>query len=365
MKGHAVSATDDASGSTIQASRAIGLGLGTRDEDGWLEVLFPHPCLGLAEAAVATLAEAAGASADESFDVSSGSLQPLLDALRGEGAEEAVAAIERSLADLCLEAGQLAEHSWVLTLLDTQAPPQSVPQAYLGLQLLSQRMTLPNSLNLEGIFSLLPNVAWTSEGPMRPEAVNARIAALRKQRRMLLVHAVDKYPPMTSYFVPSGVRIGDCGRVRLGAHLGSGTTVMHEGFVNFNAGTEGPNMVEGRISAGVMVHGGADLGGGCSTMGTLSGGGRERIVIGRDCLIGANAGTGIPLGDRCTIEAGLYVTAGIKVIVHEPEGPVVRKALELAGQSDLLFRRNSQTGAVECWRTAATAKLNTELHANN
>ncbi len=222
-------------------------------------------------------------------------------------------------------------------------------------------------MNLEGIFPLLPNLAWTSEGAIDLEELAQRQLQARTAGRTLEVKAVDKFPPMTDYVVPSGVRIADTARVRLGAYVGEGTTVMHEGFINFNAGTEGKSMIEGRISAGVVIGEGSDLGGGCSTMGTLSGGGNIIISVGQNCLLGANAGIGIPLGDRCTVEAGLYITAGTKVQVLDDSNSLVRtvKARDLANQSDLLFRRNSETGAVECRTNKSAVALNEELHANN
>jgi 2,3,4,5-tetrahydropyridine-2,6-dicarboxylate N-succinyltransferase len=216
----------------------------------------------------------------------------------------------------------------------------------------------PHELNLDGIFAVLPNVAWTERGPMDVE----RVAQRRAAGQRIAVRAVDKFPRMTDYVVPSGVRIADADRVRLGAHLAEGTTVMHEGFVNYNAGTLGASMVEGRISAGVVVGDGSDIGGGASIMGTLSGGGREVISIGERCLLGANAGLGVSLGDDCVVEAGLYLTAGTRVAL--PDGEVV-KARELSGASNLLFRRDSQTGAVTALpRQGDWGGLNAVLHVN-
>jgi 2,3,4,5-tetrahydropyridine-2-carboxylate N-succinyltransferase len=239
--------------------------------------------------------------------------------------------------------------------------PQSVPDAYLRLHLLSHRLVQPNQINLDGVFAVLPNVVWTSAGPCAVEDFEQVRAALRRSGPVQ-VFGVDKFPRMVDYVLPSGVRIADADRVRLGAHLAPGTTVMHEGFVNYNAGTLGTSMVEGRISAGVVVDDGSDVGGGASIMGTLSGGGKQRIRVGKRCLISANAGIGISLGDDCVVEAGLYVTAGTKVTL--PGGQVV-KALELSGQSGLLFLRNSVSGAVEARpRTGTGAQLNDVLHAN-
>jgi 2,3,4,5-tetrahydropyridine-2-carboxylate N-succinyltransferase len=247
----------------------------------------------------------------------------------------------------------------VMTVIaDLDAPPDDVPDAYLRLHLLSHRLVRPHEINLEGIFGVLSNVAWTSRGAMDVE----RVAAARAEGRRVHVHSVDKFPRMTDYVVPSGVRIADADRVRLGAHLAEGTTVMHEGFVNYNAGTLGASMVEGRISAGVVVGDGSDIGGGASTMGTLSGGGKEIISIGERCLLGANSGLGIALGDDCVLEAGLYLTAGARVTL--PDGEVV-KARELSGASGLLFRRNSQTGTIEAvTRQGSWGGLNAALHVN-
>ena len=250
----------------------------------------------------------------------------------------------------------------VCVVIDLDAAPKNTEDAYLRLHLLSHRLVQPHGLNLEGIFSKLPNNAWTSHGPVRVEDVACLRTSLRAQGETLLVFGVDKFPRMTDYVVPTGVRIGDADRVRLGAHLASGTTVMHEGFVNFNAGTLGTSMVEGRISAGVVVGDGSDIGGGASIMGTLSGGGKEVIRIGERCLLGAESGVGISLGDDCIVEAGLYVTAGTKVEL--PDGRVV-KARELSGVPGLLFLRDSQSGKVVVKpRQGSTVELNDELHAN-
>jgi 2,3,4,5-tetrahydropyridine-2-carboxylate N-succinyltransferase len=241
-------------------------------------------------------------------------------------------------------------------------PPADTYDAYLRLHLLSHRIIRPHDANMDGIFGVLPNVAWTSAGPCAPDRVDDLRAAQRAAGQHLTIFGVDKFPRMVDYVVPSGVRIADADRVRLGAHLAAGTTVMHEGFVNFNAGTLGASMVEGRISAGVVVGDGSDVGGGASIMGTLSGGGKEIIRIGERCLIGANGGCGISLGDDCVIEAGTYVTAGAKVKL--PDGTVV-KARDLSGQPGLLFMRNSQTGALEVRpRAGGKIELNAALHAN-
>jgi 2,3,4,5-tetrahydropyridine-2-carboxylate N-succinyltransferase len=247
-------------------------------------------------------------------------------------------------------------------VIDTQAAPTSASDVYLRLHLLSHRLVEPRTINLDGAFGLLTNVAWTSIGPVAIDTLEDVRYNLLRQGQHLVVHGVDKFPRMTDYVVPSGVRIADASRVRLGAHLASGTTVMHEGFCNFNAGTLGASMVEGRISAGVIVGDGSDIGGGASIMGTLSGGGKEMVTVGKKCLLGANSGLGISLGDECIIEAGLYITAGTQVKL--PDGTVV-KARELSGASGLLFRRNSQSGAVEAvQRTGSWGGLNAALHKN-
>jgi 2,3,4,5-tetrahydropyridine-2,6-dicarboxylate N-succinyltransferase len=249
-----------------------------------------------------------------------------------------------------------------VTIATLAEAPASAADAYLRLHLLSHRLIRPHQANLDGLFGLLSNVAWTSAGPCPPDRVDELRLIERAAGRHLAVYGVDKFPRMTDYVVPSGVRIADADRVRLGAHLASGTTVMHEGFVNFNAGTLGTSMVEGRIVAGVVVGDGSDIGGGSSILGTLSGGGKQVISIGERCLIGANAGTGISLGDDCVVEAGLYVTEGTKVTL--PSGEVV-KASTLSGASGVLFIRNSITGAVQARpRTGAGITLNTALHAN-
>ncbi|WP_310962343.1 2,3,4,5-tetrahydropyridine-2,6-dicarboxylate N-succinyltransferase [Nocardioides terrisoli] len=244
-------------------------------------------------------------------------------------------------------------------------PPADASDTYLRLHLLSHRLVRPHGTNLDGIFGTLTNVVWTNHGPCAVDGFEEVRAALRA-RGPVQVLGVDKFPRMTDYVLPTGVRIADADRVRLGAHLAEGTTVMHEGFVNYNAGTLGASMVEGRISAGVVVGDGSDVGGGASIMGTLSGGGTQVISVGRRCLLGANAGVGIPLGDDCVVEAGLYVTAGTKVTVLDMDSkPKVIKALEIAGSDNVLFRRNSITGTVEAvpWKGGGI-ELNADLHAN-
>ena len=280
------------------------------------------------------------------------------DALDADG-ESAAASAYRLLAEF--------DQPLTAVALEDDRDIASAPEAYLKLHLMSHRLALPNTLNLNGIFEHLPTVAWTSNGPVDPAEVPARLAAARAAGAHLSVYAVDKFPRMTDYVIPSGVRIADSSRVRLGAYVGEETTVMHEGQINFNAGALGPNMVEGRISQGVVVGSHSDLGGSASTMGTLSGGGEIVITIGERCLVGANAGCGIPLGDRCTIEAGLYITAGTVVQVLDESGSEVRavKARDLSGQNDMLFIRHSQTGMVQCRTNRRAIELNARLHAHN
>ncbi|WP_434970176.1 2,3,4,5-tetrahydropyridine-2,6-dicarboxylate N-succinyltransferase [Microbacterium sp. bgisy207] len=251
--------------------------------------------------------------------------------------------------------------------IDLDTAPRDTPDAYLRLHALSHRLVAPNDLNLDGIFGALPNVAWTNAGPVDPRELPALRARLR--RAGIQVQGLDKFPRLTDYVTPPGVRIADASRVRLGAYLSPGTTVMHEGFVNFNAGTLGQSMVEGRISQGVVVGDGSDIGGGASIMGTLSGGGAHRVSIGQRTLLGANAGIGISLGDDCVVEAGLYVTAGSKIVLADEPAradgsrPTVKGA-DLSGRGGILFRRNSVTGAVEAVRRAGVGvTLNDALHA--
>ena len=259
--------------------------------------------------------------------------------------------------------GKREREKIIIHKLEKDESIKDVKDAYLKLHLLSKKLVKPNSINLDGIFAALPNVAWTNHGPMDPMDVDK----LRNNYDFLYIKSLDKFPCLTDYIVPDGVRIADAARVRLGAYLSEGTTVMHEGFVNFNAGTLGPTMIEGRISAGVTIGANSDLGGGCSTMGTLSGGNEVKISVGEDCLLGANSGLGIPLGDRCTIEAGLYLTGGSKVQVMDQENNVVStvKASELASKSDLLFIRNSLSGAIQCKPNKKSVVLNDQLHTND
>jgi 2,3,4,5-tetrahydropyridine-2,6-dicarboxylate N-succinyltransferase len=309
---------------------AWGFGLATIDSSGAvLDVWFPSPALGEKPADAVT--------------------PPELSALQGTDTDRGVTR------DVLL-----------VEVADLQSPPASTEDVWLRLHLLSSRLVAPHSVSLDGVFGLLTNVVWTSAGPCAVEGFEATRARLRANGRHLTVYGVDKFPRMVDYVLPAGVRIADADRVRLGAHLAEGTTVMHEGFVNYNAGTLGTSMVEGRISAGVVVGDGSDVGGGASIMGTLSGGGQQVISVGRRCLLGANAGLGISLGDDCVVEAGCYVTAGTKVTVTDLDGkPKVVKALELSGASNVLFRRNSVTGAVEAvpWKSAGV-ELNAALHSN-
>ena len=336
---------------------SVAVGIGSRNNnDEWLEVYYPAPLMNppadLIEKLTALVSYSGGNAA---ISIDSTTCHALEDMFKQEGLGGQM---------LIMAAMEKAQKPKVMTILIEDSLPKNVPEIYLKLHLISHRFVKPCSLNLDGIFSILPNVVWTNIGAVDPEEIQLRQMIARAQGTPLTVHCVDKFPRMTDYVVPSGVRIADTSRVRLGAYLGEGTTVMQAGFVNFNAGTLGACMVEGRISSGVIVGKGSDLGGGCSTMGTLSGGNDTRITIGENCLIGANAGVGIPLGDRCTIEAGLYLTAGSKVscITEDESLTGVFKAAALAGKSDLLFRRHSQNGQIECIQNKASIVLNKELH---
>ncbi|MGX5723806.1 2,3,4,5-tetrahydropyridine-2,6-dicarboxylate N-succinyltransferase [Metapseudomonas otitidis] len=338
---------------------SIAFGVGTQNRQGsWLEVFYAQPLLKPTEALVAAVAPLLGyTGGNQAIALSNTQAADLASALKEIDAAQA--ALLTRLAE--------SHKPLVATLLAEDAALTSTPEAYLKLHLLSHRLVKPHGLNLTGIFPLLPNVAWTSEGAVDLAELAERQLEARLKGNLLEVFSVDKFPKMTDYVVPAGVRIADSARVRLGAYIGEGTTVMHEGFVNFNGGTEGPGMIEGRVSAGVFVGKGSDLGGGCSTMGTLSGGGNIVISVGEGCLIGANAGIGIPLGDRNIVEAGLYITAGTKVALLDDQNALVKvvKARDLAGQPDLLFRRNSQNGAVECKTNKTAIELNEALHAHN
>jgi len=260
---------------------------------------------------------------------------------------------------------EVVEIHW--TQKDLDKPIEDVVSAYLKLHLISYRFVLPNSINLDGLFNALPNVAWTNKGPISIDEIDQELLNSKQNKNDLFIRSLDKFPQLVDYIIPKNVRIADASRVRLGAYLSPGTTIMHEGFVNFNAGTLGTAMIEGRISAGVVVGNNSDLGGGCSTMGTLSGGNNIKISIGENCLIGANAGVGIPLGDNCTIEAGLYITAGTKIEIYKENGEVdgVLKGSELSNCSNLVFLRNSQNGKVIAKVNQKSINLNSELHKND
>lgn len=260
---------------------------------------------------------------------------------------------------------EIIELSWNQDNLDE--PINGVVSAYLKLHLLSYKFVKPNSINLDGLFGSLPNIAWTNQGPVSLDEIDEKLLESKNSSDNLYIRSLDKFPCLTDYIIPKNVRIADASRVRLGAYLSSGTTVMHEGFVNFNAGTLGKAMIEGRISAGVVIGDNSDLGGGCSTMGTLSGGNDIKISVGKNCLLGANSGIGIPLGDNCTVEAGLYITSGTKIQLHDTEGnpTIIKKGLELANSSDLVFLRNSINGMVVAKPNKKSIQLNTQLHTND
>lgn len=336
---------------------ALAIGIGTKNSKGeWLEVFFPAPLFKPGGELVEKLGACVGyEGGNADFDLDDSAVAGLIDAVDDPGQQRV------------LDALRTTQGPRVITFLETDSAIASTPEAYLKLHLLSHRHVKPNQSNLDNLYAQLPNVAWTNEGAIDLAELNMRQLQARARGGLIQVSGIDKFPRMTDYVVPSGVRIAHSARVRLGAYLGDGTTVMHEGFVNFNAGAMGPNMIEGRVSQGVTMDAGSDLGGGASTMGTLSGGGEIVLTIGKDCLIGANGGCGIPLGDRCTIEAGLYVTASTFVqVLDESKNPVkVVKARELAGQSDMLFIRNSQTGIVECRTNRKAIRLNEALHAHN
>lgn len=337
---------------------SIGIGVGTQNsQNEWLEVFYPVPLLHPAPAVVETIATIVRYSeGNTAVTVTPDQSQVLYSALQRIGVDYP-----------WLKAMESSQRPLVITILETDAAPTSVPEVYLKLHLLSHRLVKPHTINLSGIFGLLPNVAWTDQGAIDLRELPTRQLQARLLGEVLEVASVDKFPKMANYVVPPGVRVAHTARVRLGAYLGEGTTIMHEGFVNFNAGTEGPGMVEGRISAGVFVGRGSDIGGGASTMGTLSGGNNVVISLGEGCLLGANAGVGIPLGDRCTVEAGLYITAGSVITLIDSNRNVAGtcKARDLAGKSDLLFRRNSVTGALECLTNRSAIELNEALHAHN
>ncbi|MDA0754905.1 MAG: DapH/DapD/GlmU-related protein [Proteobacteria bacterium] len=260
---------------------------------------------------------------------------------------------------------EIIKLSWNQDNLDE--PVDGVVSAYLKLHLLSYKFVKPNSINLDGLFRSLPNIAWTNQGPVSLDEIDGKLLESKTSSNNLYIRSLDKFPCLTDYIIPKNVRIADASRVRLGAYLSPGTTVMHEGFVNFNAGTLGKAMIEGRISAGVVIGDNSDLGGGCSTMGTLSGGNNIKISVGKNCLLGANSGIGIPLGDNCTVEAGLYITSGTKIQLHDIEGnpSMIKKGLELANSSDLVFLRNSINGMVIAKPNKKSIQLNSQLHTND
>jgi len=338
---------------------SLAFGVGSQNRQGtWLEVFYAQPLVNPSAELIAAVTPILGyEGGNQAIAFSNAQAAQLAEAVKGVDAAQA--ALLTRLAE--------SHKPLVATLLAEDAALTSTPEAYLKLHLLSHRLVKPHGVSLAGIFPLLPNVAWTNLGAVDLAELAQLQLEARLKGELLEVFSVDKFPKMTDYVVPAGVRIADTARVRLGAYIGEGTTIMHEGFVNFNAGTEGPGMIEGRVSAGVFVGKGSDLGGGCSTMGTLSGGGNIVIKVGEGCLIGANAGIGIPLGDRNTVEAGLYITAGTKVNLLDENNELVKvvKARDLAGQTDLLFRRNSLNGAVECKTHKSAIELNEALHAHN
>ncbi len=327
---------------------AFAIGIAARDGQGHcIDCFFPAP-----------LKEPQG----DLGDAVTAAFKPGTTPLQAEQVRDFMQAHQPALAPM-LESGR----ELIATLLTADQSISSTPEAFLKLHLLSHRLALPNSMNLDGIFAHLQTVAWTTEGAIALADLPGRQLQARLDGRHFEVLSVDKFPKMANYVVPSGVRIADSSRIRLGAYLGEGTTVMPSGAVNFNAAALGPNMVEGRISQGVVLGQGSDLGGAASTMGTLAGGGEITITIGRQCLIGANGGTGIPLGDRCTIEAGLYITAGTRVTVIDEDGNRMRvvRGRELAGGSDMLFIRHSESGEVQCRTNRKAIALNEQLHAHN
>jgi 2,3,4,5-tetrahydropyridine-2,6-dicarboxylate N-succinyltransferase len=350
---------------------AYGLGLATIAEadESVLDTLFGSFNLGDHLAPAAVIADVVGhRGGSASYPLDGAVLEELLARFSPVLAEAGDHPNARMLQSLAVAPAGLrllpVRQRAVVTFIETiDAPPADAHDVYLRLHLLSGRRLRPHGVNLEGIFGLLANVVWTSLGPCDVASFDAARVRLRSAGHTVTVFGVDKFPRMVDYVVPGGVRIADADRVRLGAHLAEGTTVMHEGFVNFNAGTLGASMVEGRISAGVVVGEGSDIGGGASIMGTLSGGGKEVVSVGEGCLLGANAGIGISLGDRCIVEAGLYVTGG--TLVSLPDGGSV-KARELSGVPDLLFRRNSRSGAVEVLAREGSWSegLNAALHSN-
>ncbi len=343
------------------AIHSFGFGIPTCNAKGdIIEVYYPSPVIAPALALSNSLCETCGIDSEQNLvaEIDANLAAILFAALAKAG-----------FAGHAQQLRQMAkgDQKTILCLLGTDSTPTSVAEAYLKLHLLSHRLAKPHSLNLDGLFAVLHNLAWTDQGAIDLCELPERRLKARLQGKTLEVASVDKFPKMTNYIVPGGVRIAHTARVRLGAYLGKGTTVMHEGFVNFNAGTEGSAMIEGRISAGVMIGANSDLGGGCSTMGTLSGGGTEIISVGENCLIGANAGIGVPLADGCVVEAGLYLTAGTKLNVLGSDGELQKtvKARDMVGITNLLYRRNSLSGAVECVPLKNSVSLNEDLHSHN
>ena len=271
--------------------------------------------------------------------------------------------IINNIPDLKNSYQEIIEINWSHKDLDREI--ESVSDAYLKLHLLSNKLVLPNSINLDGLFSNLPNIVWTNQGSISIEEIENKLNESKINKNDLYIRSMDKFPCLTDYIIPKNVRIADARRVRLGAYLSEGTTIMHEGFVNFNAGTLGPAMIEGRISAGVTVGKNSDIGGGASTMGTLSGGNNTKISIGENCLLGANSGIGISLGDNCIVEAGLYITAGTKITLLNDDESKLVKASEISGIKDMLFLRESTTGKVVAKPNKKTSALNKELHNND
>ena len=271
--------------------------------------------------------------------------------------------IINNIPDLKNSYQEIIEINWSHKDLDREI--ESVSDAYLKLHLLSNKLVLPNSINLDGLFSNLPNIVWTNHGPISIEEIENKLNESKMNKNDLYIRSMDKFPCLTDYIIPKNVRIADARRVRLGAYLSEGTTIMHEGFVNFNAGTLGPAMIEGRISAGVTVGKNSDIGGGASTMGTLSGGNDTKISIGENCLLGANSGIGISLGDNCIVEAGLYITSGTKITLLNDDESKLVKASEISGIKDMLFLRESTTGKVVAKPNKRTSALNKELHNND
>jgi len=342
---------------------SIAFGIGSKNKKSeWLEVYYPAPLFQADSKIIQAISQVQALNGgNEVIELNSETAQACAKALEDINKEQSI--IINALAKGEIKGNQ----QLVLCALEIDEAPVSTPETYLKLHLLSHRLVKPHGCNLSGMFPLLPNVAWTNLGAIDLEELTEMQIDARLAGQVLEVKSIDKFPKMTDYVVPSGVRVAHTARIRLGAYLGEGTTVMHEGFINFNAGCEGPNMIEGRISAGVFVGSGSDLGGGSSTMGTLSGGNDVVISVGKDCLLGANSGLGIPLGDRCTVEAGLYITGGSKVEVLDDKGTAVDtvKAGSLAGKSDLLFIRHSLTGAIQCRTNKSAISLNEELHAHN